>query len=236
MNFSSTLFKMAEASSDFPTLLRKITNPSMVSFVLCRNLKALSANLKFDRIIDVGSNEGQFAFMARYCWPDAQIDCFEPDPCAFEKLKDNHKNDNKISIYPFALGDREEHLDLYVNENSVQNSFLVEKRHRVGKIISVPVKTLDALYARLDSQKTLLKIDVQGYELQVLKGFQTNINVVDYLLVEISLMDIFEAGSSLDEAWHIIKELGFSYSRIMDQYFDPSLGIVIQMDILFEKR
>lgn len=237
MDISSTLLKMSQASSDWPTLLKRISNPSMVSFILCRNLRLLSQSITFEEIIDVGANEGQFALMARFCWPDATIDCFEPDPSTFEKLKRNHGNDSKISCYPFALGDKEEYLDLYINENSVQNSFLIEKRYRVGETTRVPVKTLDMLYRDLNTQKKrLLKIDVQGYELQVLKGFQDNIATVSHLLVEISLMDVFEGGRPLDEVWRVIRELGFSYCQIVDQYHDPELSVVTQMDVLFERR
>jgi FkbM family methyltransferase len=236
MNLSSVLSKLSQASSDWPTLFKKVSNPSMFSFMLCRNLRLLSRDVQFEKIIDVGANEGQFASMARFCWPGAQIDCFEPDPLAFQKLKSNHGDDNRVSFYPFAVGDREQYLDLYINENSVQNSLLVEKRHRVDETTSVQVKTLDMLYSKPDLEKrSLLKIDVQGYELKVLQGFCKQIGQVSHVLVEISLMDVFEGGCSLDEVWSLLRELGFSYSRVIDQYYDPELCVVTQMDFLFER-
>ena len=69
MKLSAILRKIAEGASDIQTLVKKIHNPSLVSFVFCKNLKLFSTTklgCNIQKIIDVGANEGQFAFMARY--------------------------------------------------------------------------------------------------------------------------------------------------------------------------
>jgi FkbM family methyltransferase len=239
MKIYSTVKNLLEGFSDIPTFWKKTLHQNMVSFTLCKNLRAFAKSeegSKINTIFDVGANEGQFAFMARYCWPNAQIDCFEPDPDAYKSLKTNHEKDNLIQVFNCALGVASGELTLNLGETSAQNSFLVEYgKSTKGKIV-VPVKTLDDLYSEVDLFNTLLKIDVQGYEIQVLEGASKILNKLDFILLEVSLGDLFEGGVQIDEIWSFMKNQGFCYTRILDQYKDPVSHQVMQMDVLFQRN
>jgi FkbM family methyltransferase len=240
MNISSAFRILAEASSDFPTLVKKLSNPSLVSFVFCKNLKAFANSdrgRQIDRIIDVGANEGQFAFMARYAWPSARIDCFEPDPDAFSRLKENHGTDNLITFYDSAVGSESKELLLNLGETSAQNSLLREHGKSSQGTIRVPVKILDEIYPFVQGETTLLKIDVQGYELEVLKGSQELLKQVKFVLLEISLEDLFEGGIEIDTIWSFMRTHKYKYHSIIDQYQDrySMSQRIVQMDVIFEK-
>lgn len=239
MKITPILRNITEASSDLKTFAKKLTNQEMISFVFCKNLKSFSNEVlgrKISKIIDVGANNGQFAFMARYCWPNAIIDCFEPDPRALEKLYDQYKNDPNVKIQQLALGEHTSTLELNLGGDSAQNSFLIEFNKESYKSISVNVETLDNLYRNLESSNILLKIDVQGYEMQVLRGAQNILNKINFILVEVSLSNVFANGTEIDDLWTFLKKSGFIYNRIIDQYRDPISGNTVQMDILFEKQ
>jgi FkbM family methyltransferase len=238
MNLSSAFRILAEASSDFPTLVKKLSNPSLVSFVFCKNLKAFANSdrgWQIDRIIDVGANEGQFAFMARYAWPRARIDCFEPDPDAFSRLKENHGTDNLITFYNGAIGSESKELLLNLGETSAQNSLLRERGKSSQGTITVPVKTLDEIYPFFEEGITLLKIDVQGYELEVLKGSKELLKKIKFVLLEISLDDLFEGGIEIDTIWSFMKNQNYKYHSVIDQYRDSMSQRILQMDVIFEK-
>jgi FkbM family methyltransferase len=239
MNLSSVFRILAEASSDVPTLVKKLSNPSLVSFVFCKNLKAFANSdrgRQIDHIIDVGANEGQFAFMARYAWPNARIDCFEPDPEAFSQLKENHGTDHLITFYNTALGSESKELLLNLGETSAQNSLLREHGKNSKGTIIVPVKILDEFYRTIPMESVLLKVDVQGYELNVLQGAKHLLSSVCFVLLEISLANLFEEGVEIDVIWNFMKKNGYKYYSVIDQYRDPDSQRVLQMDILFERK
>jgi FkbM family methyltransferase len=238
MNLSSAFRILAEASSDFPTLVKKLSNPSLVSFVFCKNLKAFANSdrgKQIEHIIDVGANEGQFAFMARYAWPSARIDCFEPDPDAFSRLKENHGDDRLINLYNNAIGSESTELFLNLGKTSAQNSFLQELGTSSQESIAVPVITLDEIYQSFPRETTLLKVDVQGYELEVLKGANALLSHLNFVLLEISLTNLYKEGVEIDTLWQFMKNNGYRYYSIIDQYRDSVSHNILQMDVIFEK-
>jgi FkbM family methyltransferase len=239
MKLSSYLQIIAEASSDLTTLQKKISNPSLVSFILCKNLKSFALSdrgRKITKIIDVGANEGQFAFMARHCWNTAQIDCFEPDPNAFSQLKKNHNRDRYIQFYNYAIGSKAGELILNLGETSAQNSLLTEYGKVTKGTITVPVNMLDEIYNATEQDSSLLKIDVQGYELEVLKGANNLLKKTNFVLLEVSLADLFQGGVEIDTIWQFMKDSGYIYHSIIDQYRDPVSQIILQMDVIFERK
>lgn len=238
MKPSSFLINLIEAATDLPTLFKKVFNPSLVSFTLCKNLKSFALGNpgnQIVRVIDVGANEGQFAFMARYSWPKAKIDCFEPDPSAFSALRINHSSDLQIQFYNFAVGSESSEMLLNLGETSAQNSLLCEYGKNIKDKITVPIKKLDDVYFGTNPDITLLKVDVQGYELEVLKGATCLLSQINFILIELSLANLFEHGAEIDIVWQFLRNNSFVYHSIIDQYKDPISQTIVQIDVLFER-
>lgn len=228
---------VSEALSDLTTLRLRLFNPLSVSFTFCKNLKSFSISTEgkdIKKIIDVGANEGQFLFMAKYCWPHAQIDCFEPDPNPFKCLERKYRRYQNVYFFNYALGSQSGELPLILGATSAQNSFLVEHGKSTNGEISVPVKTLNEIYSEKDLSNTLLKIDTQGYEKQILEGGSEILDKLRFILLEVSLADLFDSGSKLDEIWFFLRQRGYVYNRVIDQYKDPKTDQIVQMDIVFE--
>jgi len=228
---------LISAIEDPVTLWFKLRHRSLVSFGICRSLRQFSTTnqgREIRQIIDAGANVGQFAAMARFCWPQARIISYEPDPTAAAQFRKIHGKDSKIILHECALGDNPGVLSINYGESSAQNSALVEtKASRRGTFQAV-VRTLDDSLDK-SNEKRFLKIDVQGYEMHVLRGAQAILKEVDYLLIEISLADMFEGGALVEEVWGFLRKNGFKYHHVMDLYFDSDHGVVMQMDVLFSR-
>jgi len=125
-------------------------------------------------IVDVGANVGYYSLLAaRQVGPQGRVIAFEPSPYCCERLnravRDNQLD--QLMIEPVALGDQPTNMDLVLGHHALHSpSFLIaegqgEERFRV------PVTTLDAyLGTRAVSRIDLLKVDVEGFEPNVIRG------------------------------------------------------------------
>jgi FkbM family methyltransferase len=141
-----------------------------------RFLRALAPRLAGQLVLDVGANAGHYARCVRHFAPDARIVAFEPHPRTFEALR-NSVEGRGIAVEQLALGDTAGQLELHdfaASDGSTQASL---SRDSVGMysedIVShaVEVTTVDDWMARNGAEEiALLKIDTEGYDLNVLKG------------------------------------------------------------------
>ncbi|MGH2523375.1 MAG: FkbM family methyltransferase, partial [Anaerolineales bacterium] len=131
-------------------------------------------------VIDVGANTGQFARMIHDALPEATIYAFEPLPDCFEALVRQMGGVKNFKAYNVALGSAEGTHTFYRNPFSLSSSFRpMTDLHRrnfpqtagINAPLSIPVRPLDSFAAELDlPDKLLIKLDVQGYEDEVLRG------------------------------------------------------------------
>jgi len=121
-----------------------------------------------DLFVDVGANIGSYTILASAL--DAKIISFEPVPETFEALLDNlHLNRLAASVEARhqAVGRHEGEIEMVADQDTT-NQALVPGARYSGKTIRVPMVTLDeALHGRVPK---LVKIDVEGFESEVLAG------------------------------------------------------------------
>jgi FkbM family methyltransferase len=128
-----------------------------------------------DVLFDVGANIGQTRSWFRSQESEAFIYCFEPVKTSFRKLKQSSSVDNNCILENFALGEEhgEKTIRLYNEDMSSLNTLRENGMNREADAIEecIKVETIDR-YCRLHaiSKVDLLKIDTEGYEIQVLKG------------------------------------------------------------------
>lgn len=141
---------------------------------------------KLKNILDIGGNVGQFSVTLSKLIPEAKIDVFEPNPQIFPVLKLNTKHNKKIKLYNYGIGPNKAMRLNYVEGRSATGSFFQENATENNEDVrSVPVKltsNIDSLTKR--SAYDLIKIDVEGYEynvLEYLRNLETR-----YLFIEIS--------------------------------------------------
>ena len=176
----------------------KILIDNLDTFQLHRIAKFLY-KYKFDTVIDVGSYKGEFIkYSLKYLNPK-KIYAFEPQKEINDLLKKKFKND-KIKISNFAIGRNNKKNFLYVNKfkktstlsketifsNSIYNKLKNLLLRSESYQYKYPVKTisLDSFFSNKKIINSLLKIDVEGYEINVLLGSKKVLQKINMVLIE----------------------------------------------------
>lgn len=202
-------------------------------------------NRPIKTILDVGANEGQFAFEALGIWPEVTIHSFEPLEKPSEILENKSKNESRIIVHKFALGDINGAAEIHVNASSASSSLLkLDENHQQAfpKAVDVSkqnikVKTLDSIFKKLTCESQIvLKLDVQGFEYKVLQGALSSLSEIDYIICELSFQNLYK-GQHL--ALDIIDELEKRHFRFLGnvEYLNhPVTGLRLQADGFFVHR
>lgn len=202
-------------------------------------------SLNINTVLDIGANIGQFARETRKNLPDCQIYSFEPLKECFDKLNINFKNDARFMAFNLALGRESSETEMNKSSYTPSSSLLTmaeehkklfphTKRHTSEKI---RMEALDRMSSRLKLEKELLiKIDVQGFEMEVLRGGKNILRQAKTIIIENSFVKLYEDGSTFDSVYEELKSLGFAYKGSVEQKINPGTGQVISEDSLFEKQ
>lgn len=175
---------------------------------------------------DVGANFGQYLlplYKKIAHSSDFEIHCFEPASSSFQKLVSDSPRDERIFFNNFALGSKSEILTLYSDFNGSQLASLCPRDlehyaiNHSAFTEQVPVHTIDNYcIANKISQISLLKMDVEGYELDVLKGAETMLRcqAIDSIQFEFGGCNI-DSRTFIRDFFKIISSCNMSLYRIM---------------------
>lgn len=196
---------------------------------------------RFRTVVDIGANHGQFAFAARQTLPGAAVISFEPlsGPC--ERFRRVLGADPQVVLHGVAIGARESSEVMHVSKMDHSSSLLpigsgqVEMFPGTGEagteaVRVVPLRTCvsaDDLRA-----PALLKLDVQGYELEALKGSEDLLPGFDAILVEASFIELYEGQALAGEVAAWLQERGFLLDGVYNVAYDRR-GRAVQADFLF---
>ena len=162
-------------------------------------------NLQFNHILDIGAWVGTWSMaMNKYC---GRILAFEPDPLNYSCLVKNVTGD--IETHQLAVGSEDKLISL------TKDDFTQSKR--VAGDGQIPMITIDSL--KIDDID-LLKIDVEGYEMEVLKGAQKSLKNVKYIMIELN-NNTKKYGSNNKEIEEYLQKKGFQtlFSHWPDKVF-----------------
>lgn len=228
----------------------KISN---LDFIYDSNLNLINTikQKKINTVIDVGANEGQFATKIINNGFKGNIISFEPLSSAHTKLLNivkgfkNHNKVNWIAEKRVAIGNKNKKTIINISGNSESSSILkILPKHTSLKPTSITVGKEDVMMKKMDNYLDLvskhngpylLKIDTQGYEMEVLKGSKNVLNIVSYLLVEVSLVELYQGQKLLKDILDFLSKKNFkiwSVDRVMG---NKKTGQTYQLDIFFYK-
>ena len=196
------------------------------------------AGLDVATIVDIGSNKGQFALLAIEVFPRATIFCFEPlkEPAA--RLRE--MLGAEIRLFETAIGPCEKEGIIHVSRRSDSSSLLpLAKQAEVfpGTELKeqrvVPIAPLTKyLFPENIRSPALLKIDVQGYELEVLKGCESLLACFHYVYSECSFIELYRRQALAGDVILYLKDRNFELSGVYGQVGDSNRRPV-QADFLF---
>ncbi len=147
------------------------------AWLIYEYIKPWLADLAPATVVDIGVNHGQFLHLASRLWPGADIIGIEPNAALAEKANTFYLGNPKIRVESCAVGAEDGNIDLFMTAND-QNSSIHEPtaafhddRTADGVVRTEPValRRLDGLLDGINGPM-LMKIDVQGAELEVLRG------------------------------------------------------------------
>lgn len=215
---------------------------SLASYRICKAVRSLLPTL--GTVFDVGANQGQFACAAAHCFPGARIVSFEPSPTVFPVLQRNTRHLRQLELVQSAVGHEAGQLDFFENAYSHASSALPVNATQIAmkpetaqtRRISVPVTTLETFGAGRDWPRPwLLKLDVQGFERNVLQGGGEFLHKVDYLLFECSFRPLYEGETGFPEMYDFVRGLGFEIIAPVGLLEDAN-HVMLQNDLLWCRR
>ncbi len=137
-------------------------------------------------IFDVGANCGFFTLDAALRWPESRIICFEPHPASFQRLQKNlsaNHLEERVSAIPAAAGSVPGECQLQISGDSSMGVVAASNTGGAG-LIKVDLVTLDDCARTRGQYPDLIKIDVEGFEVEVLQGARTCLERANHVILE----------------------------------------------------
>ncbi len=192
-------------------------------------------------VVDIGANRGQFALVARHCFPKASIISFEPleEPASiYNKV---FSKDSRTRLIEKAIGPESGEATIHLSERDDSSSLLpITKQQNLlfpgtkeaGTQTIRVTRLADELTKEQLATPALLKLDVQGFELASLSGCEELLNHFDWVYVECSFVELYEGQSMADEVIAWLRQRGILLCGVYNMSYDKK-GRAIQADFLF---
>ena len=199
---------------------------------------------KFRMIIDIGANKGQFALACRKWAPNSKIISFEPLSAPADMFRLLFSKDTNIQFYQTAIGPKKQRANIHVSAHEDSSSLLPIGSNQVTiypgtqekELIEVDVAPLSFFLMPEDIKSpAMLKLDVQGFEMEALKGCETLMEKFDYIYCECSFIELYYGQKLAYEVIEWLHQRQFNFIGIFNTSYDRS-GLAIQADFLFKKE
>lgn len=212
------------------------------AFARQRALAALLRDEKINLVLDVGANFGQFATEIREGGYQGRIISFEPLGAAHAELLRRAEADPNWTIAErTAVGAEKGTVEFNVSEDTVSSSVLdmlpaaleAEPRAQYRAKETVPVNRLDDLCSLSATDRVLLKVDVQGYEKQVLDGAPNILRNIIGVQIELSLATLYEGQANAQQLLELFTAQGFAIWSLEPVLRHPKTFQLMQLDGIF---
>ena len=214
-----------------PSLLTKL-----VRFRVAAGVEHANALTQFEgcnTIIDIGANRGQFALAARQLHRSASIEAFEPLPVPGGVFRQVFAGDAKVRLHGVAIGPRNEQATIHLSGRDDSSSLLPITAMQSNLFTGtgetgMAMVEVGPLRAFVDASRivgpALLKIDVQGFELQALEGCESLLDRFSWIYVECSFVELYAGGAFADEVIAWLRTRGFKLQGVYNMLYGPGPG------------
>ena len=225
----------------YMALIEKIFNP-LSSLHHKRILNYLN-ELDIEKIIDIGAHKGEFLENMLKIEKVNSFYAFEPQKNIFNELNKKFSKNEKITLFNFAMDKEITNKKLKINKLSMTSSlaeineeslylkiknFLTFSRSNFEDEYEIQTNTVDKIFENISLQKSLLKIDVEGFEINVLEGSQIKLKEIPFVLLENQFGNHYKNNNFKN----ITKLLSKQNFKIYKKFIFPTLHY---QDVLFKK-
>ena len=223
-------------------LIEKIFNP--ISTFHHKRISRHLKELDIEKIIDVGAHKGEFLEKMLKIEKVNSFYAFEPQKNIFNELSEKFSKNKKVTLYNFAMDKEITNKKLKINKLSMTSSlaeinekslylkiknFLTFSKSNFVDEYEIQTNTVDKIFENISLQKTLLKIDVEGFEMNVIEGSQMKLKEIPFILLENQFGNHYINNNFKD----IINILSKQNFEIYKKFTFPTLHY---QDILFKKK
>jgi len=201
-------------------------------------MKSLLDRLRITTLLDVGANDGKFAERLRLIGYTGRIVSFEPIPSACEELRARAARFSGWNAYELALGSAKGTAKFNIIEKggaTVYSSFLsaaeIGEVPPVTRSQEVRIERLDALWSEIirPEDRVFLKIDTQGFDMEVLKGTGEYLSQVLGIQTEMSVIAIYHGAPHYLESLQFLESKGFRLIELRPIDYDRR-GAILEFD------
>lgn len=195
-------------------------------------------------VVDIGANRGQFALAARRWAPEARVVSFEPLSGPAGIFRRVFAGDNSVTLHQSAIGPVSAMQTMHVSARDDSSSLLPISSVQTamfpgtGEVATAEVRvaTLDEFVGADDLRApAMLKLDVQGFELDALRGCESLLRHFDRVYCECSFVEFYSGQRLAGEVVDWLSDRGFFLIGKFNPAFD-SRGQMVQADFLFGRK
>ncbi|HEY3697190.1 FkbM family methyltransferase [Phenylobacterium sp.] len=206
---------------------------------------AFLASREVDLVLDVGANVGQYAQALRARSYTGRIISFEPVRDVFRELEAAAASDPRWEVRNLALGAAPGKAQINVSTATEFSSFMpltsAALRHNpdaaAGRSEEVDVQRLDDVLMSLGGKSVFLKVDVQGFEEQVLIGAENCLRTLAGVQLELPLEHMYRGDWDLQRALGYMADRDFVPSQVYPNNklaYDPVSAV--EVDCIFRRK
>ena len=222
-------------------LIEKIFNP--LSSFHHRRISRYLNELDIEKIVDIGAHKGEFLENVMKIEKINSFYAFEPQKNIFNDLQEKFSKNKKVTLFNYAMDEEIAKKKIKINKLSMKSSlaevnekslylkflnFLLLSKSSFEDEYEIQTNTVDKIFDGISLQKTLLKIDVEGFEMNVIKGSRMKLKEIPFIMLENQFGNHFKNNSFKD----IEKFLSERNFVICKKFLFPTLHY---QDVIFKR-
>jgi FkbM family methyltransferase len=218
--FSSLREELVDCADDYPSVI----NNGFLHIEKVMNLARYFKLKESNAIVDVGGAGGVISGIFSQHFPNARVYAFEPIKKTFEGLVERTRGNPQITAINKGLGSRADTLSIHVAsrptassifqmEEKINNEYFAENLREV-RSEQITISTLDDEIPS-DIEVNIIKIDVQGYELEVLRGGLSTLKRTAIVILELQNHELYVDAPKYYELDSFLREQDFNLYNIV---------------------